>query len=139
MIQPNCAAETGGELCELWCMLFACQVFHQADDLEVLGIATQLHERILLVGGTTSVFCHCLLGHGKRLEFLASACGLCFEVLSFGHAILVQTAQGIGILIQILCGDAQVTFSSCLYLTALCETFLCCIHVLVGILHLISE
>merc|ERR1719473_2010835 len=51
----------------------------------------------------------------------------------------MQAAQCVHILIQILGGDAKVSFSRRLDLTALGETFLGCIHILVGILHLIRE
>merc|ERR1719473_2696067 len=51
----------------------------------------------------------------------------------------MQAAQCVHILIQILGGDAKVSFSRRLDLTALGETFLGCIHILVCILHLIRE
>jgi hypothetical protein len=61
-----------------------------------------------------------------------------FKVLSFSHA-LVQAAQSVGIIVQILGGDTQITFGRCLDLTALRKAFLGSVHVLVGILYLILQ
>merc|ERR550537_342341 len=51
----------------------------------------------------------------------------------------MEAAQSVDILVQILGGDTQITLSSSLDLTALCKALLGRIHVLVGILHLISQ
>merc|ERR1719440_1465094 len=107
MVQANCTAQARCKLSKLWSMLFACQILDHADNLKVLRITAHLQERVLLLCCTTSVVFHCLLSHGERFEFLTAAGGLCFKVLGLGHAILMQAAQCVDILVQVFGGDAK--------------------------------